>query len=575
MARANSFLPVCLLLWAALCPLRGQQSRDPALPAGAGDNQSQQPAPSDLPQPATTTAPSAPAAINPATGLPYTPAELREKEIDKYDPLKPAVDPTVPDPIRLTDRGQPAAPDANPGNSELPLPGSVAASNAVRTVSSGDASGNLSADASASGSDYNGPAVLTRSYTLARPMDSQQIKWKVTLGLNWGWDVGQVPGESSSNGVYPSEVSQSRSPTWSLSGRHIWKFDQLGITYTGNYSDYTATRLSGLNNSLNLDYTHVVSRRLAFHFVESLQLLSQNYSLENPVLEPGSSVANINLATSPYVQILDSTVRQSNSTASMTYHPSTRLSYEVSGSYFAIGRTGVGLVGTVGYQAMADVNYRWTRRATVGAYYSFTNYQFSHNMADSDSNGAGLIYSYALDRRTQLRTRAGAARISTRSYETVALPAELAAILGQGSTTVNAHTLSLISDVSAELVRDFGRNHSASVAFARGESPGNGVQLTSTQETITGGYSARVGKRVSANVNASYYSLDSLAQSGLGFYKGETAGFALTREIRRGVESTIRVDYRRYDISNSPLLQHDLRFTFGISWNPRENSLRF
>ncbi len=563
MARAIYFLPVCLLI--SGIALQAQEQPTPAQSAG------------DPAQPAAPSPQTAPAATNPATGLPYTAAELREKEIDKYDPLKPAVDPTVPDPIRLTDREQApaAAASLTPSDTEQPLPGSVAASNSMKTTSAAGSSQGDAADALAGDSDYSGPAVLTRAYTLARPMDSQQLKWKVTLGFTWGLDIGQVPGEAISNGVYPSVVSQSRSPTWSLNGRHTWKFDQLGIIYSGNYSDYTATRLSGLNNTLNLDYTHVISRRLAFHLVESLQSLSQNYSLENTGLEPGSSVANINLATSPFVQILDNTVRQSNSTVSMSYQKSTRLSYEVSGSYFLIARTGAGLAGTTGYQGMADVNYRWTRKATVGAYYSFTGYRFSHNIAQSDSNGAGLIYSYALDRRTQLRTRGGVARISTRSYETIALPPELAAILGQGSTVINAYTLRLISDVSAELVRDFGREHTASLSFAKGESPGNGVQLTSSQETITGGYSMRLGKRISANFSASYYSLESLAQSGLGFYKGETAGFGLSREIRRGVISTFRVDYRRYDISNSPLLQRDLRFTFGVAWNPRENSLRF
>jgi len=72
--------------------LSAQQDQTPQTPA-AGDFQTPQ---TDQTAPAATP-------INPKTGLPYTPAELQEMEIDKYDPMKRDVDPTT-DPNRLTDR---------------------------------------------------------------------------------------------------------------------------------------------------------------------------------------------------------------------------------------------------------------------------------------------------------------------------------------------------------------------------------------------------------------------------------------------------------------------------------------
>ena len=378
-----------------------------------------------------------PPEIDPATGLPISAADQREKEIDKYDPLKP--DPTAKDPNPPTDRKQPD-PDQNPTEKKPPpAPGSVAESNADAASSSqfGTGGGKGAADNSDSyTADYSGPAVLSRSYTLARPMIERQLKFVPVFGITYAWDDGQAPGVYTGSADYVPTTSSSIIATWGITGRHYWKRDQIGISYAGNYSQYSINGLSGMNNTLNLDYGRAFTRQLSFHLVESVQDLSQNYTLGNPALEPGSSIANINLATSPNVQLLNSTARQSSTSASVTYHQTSRLSYNFSGSYFIIGRTGVGVIGSIGKQAGADANYRLTRRSTVGAYYSYTMYDYSHNVSHANSHGLGMIYSYSINSRTQLRTRVGATRIETLGYATVELPPTLAAILGQSSTTL-------------------------------------------------------------------------------------------------------------------------------------------
>jgi len=572
----------------------GSQSQLPQLPS-AGDNALQLPGIGDgqLQPPAAN-----PAAnneekkppIDPRSGLPLTPAEQREREIDLLDPLKRASDPTAPEAIPLTDRQTPA--DAvNPNSTSeppaesAPTPdqGPVTSSRSAGQGSNSSTGGFLT-DNPDNGTDYTGPAVLTRSYTLARPLSSAQIKWKYSLGLSYAVDLGQIPGTTATGSgttttttpTTTTTTTQSRSATWSLNGRHAWKHDQLGVSYNGNYSQYGSSNLSGLNNGLNLDYYHGFSRRLSFQLVESLQDLSQNYYLENPALQSGSSVANINLATSPNLQLLENTVRQSSSSASVTYRPRSRLSMNLSASYFAIGRTGVGVVGMTGEQASADLNYRWTRKATVGVFYSYTNYQYSHNVLQSDASSFGVVYSYALNSRVQLRTRFGISRIESLGYATVALPPELAFILGEDATIVNAYTRNSTSDISVDLVREFRRSRTATLAYARGESPGNGVLLTSIQQTVTAGFATSfLRRRLPVSTGVVYSALSATTQGNLGFYKSETVYFSTSRPLRRGVSATLRVDYRRYDISGSPLLQHDLRFSVSFAWSPPDNRARF
>ncbi len=572
-------------------------AQQPTVPAVQGTDSDQPKAPEraapasaapadDQSQPAATAPKPAPVVINPKTGLPYTAEDLREQEIDKYDPLKreqntaaPATQGSTP----LTDRKQPDA-VADPAAKTAPLPGSVAASDqaaasgAKKSGGSGQGSAQASTQDSATSeegdSGFSGPAVLTRSYTLSRPMEATPIKWAGSLGFSYSWDDGEAPGVVDGKVGFVSAKASAASFNWTLGGRHRWKRDQIGLSYTGNYSKYFAqnafSNLSGVNNTLNLDYAHVFSRRFQFHVVESAQQLSQNYPLENPALQPGSSVANIDIATSPSIQLLNNTVHQSSTQAGVTYRQTARLSYDGSVSYFVIGQTEPGLVGMRGQQASGDLNYRLTSRTTVGAYYSFTNYNYSHDVSRARSNGGGLIYSYAIDRHTQLRTRLGLSQIKSRAYETVTLPPALAAILGRPVSLINASSDFSTTDISAQLVRDFGKSRTASLAFARGESPGNGLLLTSVEETATAGYSSSFfRRRLPINIGATYSALNATLQANLGNLRSESVYFSTSRALHHGISSSLGANYGRYSVSGSPLTQHYLTLSIGLSWSPR------
>ncbi|HEY4084643.1 MAG TPA: hypothetical protein VGM43_01835 [Bryobacteraceae bacterium] len=557
MTRATIAIWLCLF---GSFGLSAQQ--DPALQApAAGDAQTPQ------------TGQPAPTPINPKTGLPYTPAELQEMEIDKYDPMKRDVDPTA-DPNRLTDRQMPTA---VPGQSLAPIPGSIADMNEQQAAQARQANGtSLDPDAdsaAANGAEYSGPAVLSRSYTLARPMIPRQIQWTGNLGLNYSWNSGEAPSAVNGATSYRSLSTHGATANWSIGGRHVWRRDQLGMTYIGSYSDYSLGGMNGANQNLNLDYAHVLSRRISFQVVEAVQDLSQNYSYENPTLEPGNSVANMDLATSPNIQLLNSKTRQSSSSASMTFVQTPRISYNVSTAYFIIGRTeGVGMHGL---QYSGDVNYRWTHKATVGAYYSFTDYLYSHNISTSDAHNIGLIYSYAINRNTQIQTRLGVTRIENLAYEAVPLPPVLQQLLGQSSVVINAYSVRRTSDISMQLVHDFRRSRTASLAYAHGQSPGNGVLLTSIQQTLSAGFTANLmHRKLQVSLGGIYSSVTSTASGNIGFYKSETYYVSTSRPLGRGVSASFRVNYERYNLSSSPLSQDSIRLSFGFAWSPPESVLR-
>ena len=170
-------------------------------------------------------------------------------------------------------------------------------------------------------------------------MIPHQIKWAAAVGVSYSWTDGQTPSAVNGKTIYTSTTSEGHSLNWSLSGRHIWKRDQLGLSYSGNGSQFGSSNLSGWNNSLNLDYGHVISRRLTVQrCVTWARIFRRIIRWKIRCSNPGSPrIANINLATSPSVELLNSTTRSGSWQASMTFHQTSRFSYNVSSSYFLTG----------------------------------------------------------------------------------------------------------------------------------------------------------------------------------------------------------------------------------------------
>jgi hypothetical protein len=540
----------------------------------------------------------------PAESDPSPPAASRtqrEKQIRMIDPLdksNPMLDqrnqgPDTPDPVT---GAQPAPPPTltrpNPG--PRPLAGSVAESNLPDPANPKNQGPQvLSEDGDAPVQEYNGPAVLSRSYTISRPTVPKQVRWSPFLSYMQTFDSG-LDNKAlllATGRVAGSSIGYSAG--WGVTGRHFWKHDQFGLDYHGSQVKLGGVLgFAGTNHSLNADYEHQVSRRLVLNVVTSASSLSQSYALDNPGLIVGGSasnpgsIANISLAASPTVQLLDQGLRQLSNQVSMTFKKSARLSFSLSSGVFFVQRNG-GLFGNTGYQSQADVNYRYTRRTTIGVYYSHSNYLYTHRINVSDLNTVGGIYSYALGRSTQIKVRAGLTRIENQGLQTVSIDPAIAVYLGQSVGVIEAYSLNLTTDISAELSRDFGRRNTASVSYARGASPGNGLLLTSIQEGLTGSFTSKMIRNYAVTVSAGSSSLTSAAGSGaaasesfatpvqsLGNYSMKSFSLGFTRPLRHSLSAEVRVDYRLFDISAQPYLRHQLRISTGISWDPKEKWLK-
>ena len=512
---------------------------------------------------------------------PLTPQEERDRAIRRYDPR------SILDPVdKQQDTGLGASP--SPGQRDsgtltqrpLPapraLPGSVAAGQPdfVNPRSQGPQilDPNQSDN---SAPDYSGPAVLSRSYTLSRPTVPREAKLTPSLGFSEGYDTGV--GAIITPGVTPTaRGSLVTTFTWNVSGRQTWKRDIVGINYSGNYSRYVGARLfNGGNHSVSLQYNHALSRHLSFGLAQSAISTTQSQSLLSNALPADTSIANVNLALSPVSQPIDYGSRQASTQGNLTWRKSARTSVDFGGGFFYVDRTGItgAARGTTGTQAQAELKYRYSRKVTVGTYFSYTNYVFSKHASVSNSTTFGGLISYALDRATQVRLRTGITQLETESLYVVRFPVELIPILGQVGGIAVLYQQTHLQDVSAEFSHDFGRQTTARVSYARGVAPGNGVLLTSTHEALSGSFSLKVFRRYSANVS---FMDDTLAAIETGTnltFTNRVLQFSISRPHSHGMVSHYSIDWRSFTTLGSTVPQTQLRFTTGVSWSPGEGKL--
>jgi hypothetical protein len=524
---------------------------------------------------------------------PLTPLEERDRQIRQFDPRAPRERERLagdPDPSTT-----PAKTSDDTRNKEKakPLPGSVAASNqgqhdprleAQGPKVAGDNGDSLDAD----DDRYMGPAVLTRSYTLQSSQLPENVRLQYTLGASAIYDSGFSTLAPNQQGVGRFGSIYS----WGISGRHSWKKDLVNFSYHGAWNNDPAQSLGGYNHAFQARYSRILRRRLTFNLVTAGSILSQGYALQNPITNPTNSLADVNVAVSPSVQLYGTTTRQATVGPSLQWQKSARLSFTLGGTWFGVsydtpgfsGQTGsqapvvvtsgVGLIGSTGFQAQADVNYRLTKRITTGAYYNSTFYDYEHDIAFTSSNGVGLIFSMSLDRYTQLRLRGGINFYQNQAYTVVAIDPILAAVLGTSHGIIDSYHRNNNNEISAELARDLHRSRTVTFAYTKGLAPGNGQIFASIQQSATAGFSMRLLRQYLFSSGVGWTNLDAIGTGPLqGKYETEYFFMGLNRPVTRRAQAVFRADYRKFNITTANGTPNQLRIELGVSWSSAEGTL--
>ena len=413
-----------------------------------------------------------------------------------------------------------------------------------------------------SGDDYSGPAILSRGEAPAAQTQAP-IAFRPYIGLSAIYDTGLVPVSVTSTGGVPSSDLYGVELNLGAYTYHVWKHTTLGLDYKGDLRHYTYSYWDATDQLLALILTHRPSKRVTFTLRNQAGIYSLNsYSLSSPIgaLDP-------NYLQLPQNDLYDSRVIFAGASGDLIYQLTHRLSFDIGADGTLVRRQSTALYGMTGAVARGDLEYRINRHSTVGADYRFTYFDYTKGFGNTDIQSVGLNYSTRFSPQVELSARIGGARVESTSLAEVTLDPAIAAILGESVAIQAAYRLNYVPDMQVRLT-DTLRRSIFMLAYLNQVVPGNGVYLTSRNNTGNASYSYTGVRHWNFGVNGTYGRTSALVQT-LGTYTAYGAGVGITRDLGRGLNAVLRMDERHYDVASSVGFKHnEYRASLGLTFSP-------
>jgi hypothetical protein len=257
----------------------------------------------------------------------------------------------------------------------------------------------------------------------------------------------------------------------------------------------------------------------------------------------------------------------------LIYQRNSRLSFDFGGDGYINRRRSSALYGITGADARGDVQYRITRRTTIGANYRYEHYSFTRIFSSTDIHSASGTFAMQISKTLEFTGYAGVTRAETKFVQEFPLDPAIAALLGITSVQQVVYSVRYIPNFNAR----FSRTVHNGIFYASGGhliTPGNGLFLTSEATNVNGGYTFTGLRRWSFGVSANYNRSTSFGNI-VGTY-GSVGGYlTASRQIAHNFHTVLGITGNRYESPtfvqyNRPI--YALRFGFG--WAPGDVPLR-
>jgi hypothetical protein len=403
-------------------------------------------------------------------------------------------------------------------------------------------------------------------------MAVSQISFRPYLEIMGVYDTG-LAGVAvvDAQGDLANESAEGIQVTGGISGSHSWRHTRLGLDYRGSLRHYNQqTYYDGIDQYLMLGVSHQFTRHVALSLRETAGMFSREFGL---IGLPQTAGYDPNVSVVPTTDFYDNRTIYLSTQADLKIQKSARLSFDFGADGYLVDRRSAALYGLTGASARGDAQYRWSRRTTVGALYTYTHYDYTHILGGSDIHMAAISYATALSRWWELSGYGGFARVENRFVQTVALPPAIQALLGYATGPQLSYGVSYLPNAQVRLSRTFPKG----VAYVLGQKtvlPGNGLFLTSSATAVSAGYTFTGVRRWSFGATGGYTRSESLGNV-VGQYNTASGGFTASRQITRAVHAVAGFSARRYsspDFSeyNRPI--YDARI--GLGFTPGDIPLR-
>jgi hypothetical protein len=415
-----------------------------------------------------------------------------------------------------------------------------------------------------------GPAVLSRG-EVPSGMSLPELRFTPFLALSGTYSTGLADVGTTPTGDLASESSLGLKASWGLSGAHSWKFSRLGLTYTGGYSRYLRrSAYDSTDHSLLLGFTHRLSPRTTINLRQSAGTFSRNPGmLELPQTAPFDPSQTF----IPTTDFFDNRTYHLSSQADLVYRKSARLSFNLGGDLFLSRRRSSALNGNNGIMARGDMQYRYSRRITLGMLYNFAHFSYTRTFGGTDAHAVAGAFGIQLSRTVELSGYAGALRAESMFIQQVPIDPVIASLLGISTGSQIVHTVLYEPNVAMRLSRTF-RYGVAYLSAGHTVTPGNGLFLTSSATSVRAGY-GYTGLRWWSLSAYSAYSWSKAVGPVQGKYGTLTGSVNGSRQLVRSLHFMASYAIHRYD---SPVFGNYNRIihsaSAGLAFAPGDVPLR-
>ena len=418
-------------------------------------------------------------------------------------------------------------------------------------------------------SNYLGPGILTRGASDIGTRAGQDVSLRFFINAQGIYDNGIMPYTVDSagkllsvNGLWGTEVDAG------VYGVHDFRHARLGLDYRGTYRHYSQKSFyDGTDHQLALGYTYQKSRRLVFDMRQLAGSVTQGTSF-------GAYLPSVTGAVvTPASLLFDNRVDFLQSSLDVNLLKSDRTTFTFGGEGFGVWRKAPGLIGMRGYDLRGAIQHRVTQRTTIGVNYQHAHYDFPKAFGQSDINSYTGMWATQLSRSWTMTVRGGAYQAEVEGLQRVAVDPAIAALLGVSSTVQTFYQKSIFPQWDVTLDRRFERAN-LSFQYNRGVSAGNGVYLTSRQDSGNAGFSYTATRKWSFAVNAGYARLEGIGQN-LSPYAGFTGSTSVTYAITSPIHLIAEYDARHQEIVDATFRRTSDRASIGISFSPGDIPLAF
>jgi hypothetical protein len=417
---------------------------------------------------------------------------------------------------------------------------------------------------------YAGPAILSRGEGPAA-MAVPQVDFRPFFEIAGVYGTGLQGVVLNSQGNPANVASPAIQISGGVSGVHSWRHTQVGLNYNASLTHYfTSSFYDNSTQSLLFSVTRQFTRHATFVLKENAGMYSLN---PGPAGLPQTVPFDPSTTAAPTTDFYDNRTIYESTQADFTFQKSTRLSFDLGGDSNLIRYRSAALYGVNGAGARGDVQYRLTRRSTIGANYTYTHYVYRGVFSAADIHTANGTYAIRVTRSLEFSAFGGVSRAETKFVQNVPVDPVIARLLGLTAGAVIVYNAGNRPNISARLSQTFSRG----VVFLSGGHsmiPGNGLFLVSSATTAAAGYTYTGLRRWSFSALTSYSAAKSVGNI-LGDYTTIIGTLSASRQIGRSVHVVATFSAIQYQ---SPEFPGYNRFTcnarLGLGFAPGNIPLR-